>query len=182
MARPTELRSNGPDPLPDPRLHLSAQFQRRQQWPFPAHQPAGHLVDRQHRRHRQAALHRFDDPVVIIDVELVPRLDQHDVRAHPLGIGDDGPGLHAVGLGFVAGSDAARWCRPSWAPRRPACRAARADPAAPPRQSRSSDRRRASSGRVLHDARSRVRPIGIAGAAVPSGQSSGLSSSSVSRM
>ena len=90
------------------RLHLPAQLHGGQQRPFAAHQPAGHLVDREHGRHRQAAFHGLDDAVMVVDVELVARLHQHQVGAHALGVGDHGSGLHAVGLGLVTGGNANR--------------------------------------------------------------------------
>ena len=86
------------DPLPDARLHLPAQLHRRQQRPLAAHQPAGHLVDREHRGHRQAALHGLDNAVMVLDVKLVARLDQHNSGTHSLGVGHHCPGLHAKAL------------------------------------------------------------------------------------
>ena len=99
---------HGADPLQDAPLHLPAQLHRRQQRPLAPHQPAGHLVDRQHRRHRQAALHRLDDAVMVVDIDLVPRLDQLDIGAHVLGVGHYGPGLNAKGFGFVTCCNANR--------------------------------------------------------------------------
>ena len=80
---------------------------RAQQWPLAAHQPAGHLVDGADGRDRHAAFDGLDNAVVVLGVDLVAALDQHDLRAHALGVGDDGSGAHAEGLGLVAGRDAA---------------------------------------------------------------------------
>ena len=44
---------------------------------------------------------------MVFGVELVAAFDQHDLGAHALGVGDDGSGPHAEGLGLVAGGDAA---------------------------------------------------------------------------
>ena len=86
---------------------LRAQFHGGEQRAFPAHQPAGHFVDRADRGDRKAAFHRFHHPVVILDIELVPALDQHDFRAQAPGVGHDGAGPHAEGLGLVTGGNAA---------------------------------------------------------------------------
>ena len=88
------------------RLHPPAQLHRRQQRPFPAHQPAGHLVDREYRCHRQTALNGLDDAAVVLHVKLVARLHQHQFGTHAFGVGDHGSCLHAVRLGLVTGGNA----------------------------------------------------------------------------
>jgi hypothetical protein len=44
---------------------------------------------------------------MVLDVEFMAALDEHDAGAHPPRVGDDGPGSHAKCLGLVTGSDAA---------------------------------------------------------------------------
>ena len=92
--------------LADPRLHPPAQLHRRQQASFASHQPAGHLVDREHRRHRQARFHGLHNAAVVVDINLVPRLHQHQVGAHPLRLAHLGPRLDPEGLGLVTGGNA----------------------------------------------------------------------------
>jgi hypothetical protein len=71
-----------------------------------AHQLAGHLVDGEHGRHRQATLHGFHDAVMVLDILLVPRFQQYNAGTHPLGVGHHRAGLHAEGLGLVTGGKA----------------------------------------------------------------------------
>ena len=97
---------HGADALQDAPLHLASQFHGRHQRPLPAHQPAGHLVHRHHRRHRQAALHGLDDAVMILDIQLVARLDQHQAGTELLGVGDHDAGFDAKSLGLVTGCKA----------------------------------------------------------------------------
>ena len=84
-----------------------AEIDGGEQRPLAADQAAGHLVDGADGGDRHAAFHGFDDAVVVLDVELVARLDENDLGAHALGVGDDGSGSDAEGLGLVAGGDAA---------------------------------------------------------------------------
>ena len=44
--------------------------------------------------------------MVVLGVDLVAAFHQNDLRAHPLGIGDDSAGAHAKSFGFVAGGNA----------------------------------------------------------------------------
>ena len=79
----------------------------RTQRPFAADEAAGHLVDGADGGDRHAALDGFDDAVVVVGVDFVAPLDENNVGAHALGVGDNGSGAHAEGLGLVAGGDAA---------------------------------------------------------------------------
>ena len=72
-----------------------------------ADEAAGHLVDGADGGDGHAAFDGFDDAVMVFGVELVARLDENDVGAETFGVGDDGSGAHAEGLGLVAGGDAA---------------------------------------------------------------------------
>lgn len=66
---------------------------------------AGEFVDRKGGMHGHALLNSGDDAMVHLDVELWPRLDEHNVRAEAASIahGDAGPDAEAAGL--VAGGD-----------------------------------------------------------------------------
>ena len=85
----------------------------------------------------QAAFDGFDDAVMVVDVDFVAGFDEDDLGTEALGVGDDGAGFDAEGLGLVAGRNADRWCRPSWARRRLGGRAVRDEPPARRRRSRS---------------------------------------------
>ena len=108
MARPTEQRSVSPTCSRIARLDAHAEVERRQQRPLAAHQPAGHLVDGADGGHGHAALHGFNNAVVILGVELVaaPRPEQCSGHMR-LASATMVPVLHAEGLGLVAGGDAA---------------------------------------------------------------------------
>jgi hypothetical protein len=93
--------------LADARLDLAAQFERRKQRTLAAHETTGHLVNGEHGGDGETALDRFDDAVVVVDVDLVARLDQDQAGTHPLGFGHDGTGSDAVRLGLITGGDAA---------------------------------------------------------------------------
>ena len=80
---------------------------RVQKRPLAAHEAAGHLVDGADGSDGNAALDGFDDAVMVLGVDFVAAFDENDLRAHALGVGDDGSGAHAEGLGLVAGGDAA---------------------------------------------------------------------------
>ena len=61
----------------------------------------------QHGGDGQAALDRLDNAMVVLDIELMTGFDEDDVGAQLFGVGDDGAGFDAVGLGLVTGGDAA---------------------------------------------------------------------------
>jgi hypothetical protein len=44
--------------------------------------------------------------VVVIDIQLVPGLNEHDARAKPLGLADLGASADAKSFGFIACRDA----------------------------------------------------------------------------
>ena len=45
--------------------------------------------------------------MVVLDVKLVPSLDEGDSGAEAFGLADDGSGFHAEGFGLIAGGDGA---------------------------------------------------------------------------
>ncbi len=87
-------------------LTLRPSSMAAKQRPLAAHEAAGHFVDGEHGGDGQAAFDGFDDAVMVVGVDLVAALDQHDVGAHAFGVGNDGAGPDAEGLGLVAGGDA----------------------------------------------------------------------------
>ena len=88
-------------------LHAHAEIDGGEEGALAADEAAGHLVDGADSGDGHAAFHGFDDAMVVFGVDLVARLDENDLGAHALGVGDDGSGAHAEGLGLVAGGDAA---------------------------------------------------------------------------
>jgi hypothetical protein len=72
-----------------------------------AEKAAGHLVDGHDRGHGDAALDRFDNFVVVLNVELVPSLDQLNAGAEAFGFADLGSSADAKGLGLITGGDGA---------------------------------------------------------------------------
>ncbi len=117
VARPTEQRSVAPDLAANRGLDLARQLQRGQQRLLPAQQPASHLIDRHDGRHRKARLDGLHYPMVVVHVKLMPRLDQQDTRAEPLGLADLRPGAHSVLLWPRNWRRCSRWYPPSAAPR-----------------------------------------------------------------
>ncbi len=107
VASPTELRSIVPTRSRDRFFDAEAKIQGGTKCPLAAHQPARHLVDGADGRHRHAAFHGFHDAVMVLGVELVAAFHQHNLRAHALGVGNNGSGPHAERLGLVAGRNAA---------------------------------------------------------------------------
>ncbi len=137
-ARPTEQRKVEPTVSRIFAFTRSRQIERRQQRLLAAHQPAGHLVDRHHRRHRHHRLHCFDDAVVILDIELVARLDQRNARTQPPGLAHLRARLHAEVPLPHSWRRCSMWCPPPPAPPPPAARAGWAPAPAPPRRNTSS--------------------------------------------
>ena len=84
---------------------LARQLERRQQRLLPAQKPASHLVDGHDRSDGKARFDRFHYPMVVVHVQLMPGLYQHDAGAEPLGLTDLGSGAHSVLLGLVTGGD-----------------------------------------------------------------------------
>ena len=91
--------------LPTSRLMACSLIGREQ--PLVADEATGHLIDRHDGSDRNAGLDGFDDLLVVIDVELVPRLHDFEARAHALGFADLGSGFNLESLGLITGSDAA---------------------------------------------------------------------------
>ena len=72
-----------------------------------AHEAASHLVDRHHLLDRHAGVDGRQHALVILGIELVPRLDRDHGRANLLRLMQQRAGRNAEPLGFVAGGDRA---------------------------------------------------------------------------
>jgi hypothetical protein len=107
FARPDRAAHYGANPLQNASLHFAPQLHRGKKRTLAAHEAAGHFVDGENRRHRQAAFDGLHDAVMVFRVNLVTPLDQNDLRAHPFGVGDDGSRSDAEGLGLIARGNAA---------------------------------------------------------------------------
>ena len=95
------------DALADSGLYAEAEVDCVQQRALAAHQAAGHLVDGADGRDRHAAFDGLHDAVMEFGVELVAAFDQHDLRTHAFGVGDNCPGANAEGLSLVTCGNAA---------------------------------------------------------------------------
>ena len=98
---------HGTDLLEDAGFDLASKIHGSEQGTFATHETAGHFVDGQDGGYGKAAFDGFDNAAMVVDVDFVAGLDEDDVRAHAFGVGDDGSGADAEGLGFIAGGDAA---------------------------------------------------------------------------
>jgi hypothetical protein len=92
---------------PDRGFDLARQFERGQQRLFPAQKAAGHLVNGHDRGHGEAGLNSLNYPMVVVHIEFMPGLHQHDAGAEPLGLANLGSGSHPIAFGLVTGSDTA---------------------------------------------------------------------------
>jgi hypothetical protein len=79
----------------------------RKQRLLAADEAGGHLVDGHDGGNGHAALDRFDDAIVIVDVNLVARLDQLNPRTHAFCLADLRTGADPVGLRLIAGRNSA---------------------------------------------------------------------------
>ncbi len=95
------------DMLADGGLHATRQIHGRKQRLLAADQAGGHLVDGHDGRDGNAALDRLDDPIVIVDVNFVARLDQLQAWTHPFRFADLRAGTNPEGLRLVACCDGA---------------------------------------------------------------------------
>jgi len=116
----TELRIMGANLFQYPRLH------RRPVPSPPAAAVRGPSGGRPPRRSRAPPLpaDSFPPPrlcVMEVYINLVPRLDQHQLRAHALGVGHHRSCSHSRGPWPRKLAACKPSCRPSWAPRPPAC-------------------------------------------------------------
>jgi hypothetical protein len=93
------------DLLAQSAFDLERELARNRHLALGAHQAAGHLIDRQNLLDRQAGIDRLQNAVVIVGIDLVPRLHRDDVPAKSPRIAHERAGLDAEGLGFVAGGD-----------------------------------------------------------------------------
>jgi len=92
--------------LADSLLDTNTEIEGGAKRPFPAHQAASHFIDGANGGNRDAAFDGFDHAVMVVNVNLVPGLNENEIGAHAFCFGDDRAGTDAEGLGLVAGSDA----------------------------------------------------------------------------
>ena len=73
-----------------------------------AGQLAGHLIDGKNAVDGNTRLHRFDETMMVIDVEMVARLDNVEAGAKTLRLSNAHSGLDAEALRFITCGNGAR--------------------------------------------------------------------------
>jgi hypothetical protein len=92
-------------------LDLVRQFPCRRDLTLTPHQAARHFVNRTDFLDWKARIDGGDDAVVVLDIKLVPRLNQHEVRAAFFGLPYRRASFDAERSGFVTGGNGARAIR-----------------------------------------------------------------------